>query len=86
MKRLPIIAALVALLFVSGCAGMTAQQRQDIRADVVVGLGILAAGVAGMPSADPTLAYWSKYAAGVLHKAGGPEALRPTAPVSPAAQ
>lgn len=73
-SRLAVIALLGIVLFASGCANMTPQQRADARADVLLGMEILAAGVAGMPNTDPATAYWSKYAAGVLSKRANPTA------------
>ncbi len=73
-SRLAVMALLGIVLFTSGCAGMTTQERQAVRADVLLGMEILAAGVAGMPNTDPAMAYWSRYAAGVLGKRANPTA------------
>ncbi|MFZ5427053.1 MAG: hypothetical protein ACOZEN_08755 [Thermodesulfobacteriota bacterium] len=68
MRRIHLPLLLAASLTLAGCGGMTAQQKQAVRQDVLLGLEIVAAGVAGMPSADPVAAYWGRYAAGVLEQ------------------
>lgn len=60
-----VIGLVLAVVLVSGCADMTAAQKRQA---TLIGMEVLAAGVAGMPGTDPTAAYWSKYAAGVLEK------------------
>ena len=74
---------LLSLAIASGCSSMSASQKAQTRADVMLGLEILAAGVAGMPGTDPTVQYWSKYAAGVLKDKN---TANPTAAPSPADQ
>ena len=66
------IFALVCSLAMCACSTMSSTQKQSVASDVLLGLQVVAAGVAGMPGVDPTAAYWSKYALGVLAAQGNP--------------
>ena len=63
--------ALCAMLALSGCAGMTAQQKDKAAAGALLALEIAAVGVAGVPGADPTTQYWSRYLAGAASQFKG---------------
>lgn len=77
LKTLVLALSFILAMVLTGCAGMTTAEKRAVGVDVLAGLQIVAAGVAGMPGADPVATYWSNYAAGVLKAKAS---ANPTAP------
>ena len=77
--------ALCALLALSGCAGMTADQKDRAASGALLALEIAAVGIGGAPGADPTTQYWSRYLAGAAQQFKGAMA-NPTGSTPPAGQ
>ena len=78
--------ALCALLALSGCAGMTADQKDRAASGALLALEIAAVGIGGAPGADPTTQYWSRYLAGAAQQFKAGMAGNPTASTPPAGQ